>query len=995
MAPATTRFFPALALALLLALPAAGRAQTQDPRIEEGVRLYREQGAARALPVFEQLADEFARADRPRDQAAAVHYVGECLWRMGEFAAARARLDRALALHEATGDRAGEARSLNVLGLLAWDEGEYEQATGLFRRAGEIARDLGERQLEGAALNNLSLVYDEQGDYDVSIGQYQRVLDLYRDADFPRGVGDTLGNIGGVYLLLGRFREALGYYRQALEISERLESTVSMSQDHGNIGLCLLGLGEIDEALAHLDQAAALARQAGMRQDEAYWLRVKADGLVEKGHYDLGLQDYRTALAVYEKVGAQAELVEALLGFGQLHLLLGDPGSAERDFNRAIGIARTIGLERGVTTSLLWLGDIEYRRDRPDAALALYEQARERAEAARMQHWLALVLLRLARVNRSLGALAEASAQTVAALAAARDIGAPRLDAEALFSQGEIARLEGHHGLALERYASAEAAAAGIGDPELLWQIRFGRARAQEAAGDVRSALESLEASIRTIEGVRSRLQEPRFRSGYIEDKFEVYFEMVRLLLQQGRIAEAFTTAERVRARNFVDQLGGRASVPLSPGDRRTEAELRERLRRLDEALWETDDEGARAYPERALDRFSEELRLAENEYSEFLDDRARIRRVAYVPPTAAGIQQRLAADEALIEYVVGRDSLVVFVLTARDIGVKVLPVSGPDLAARIALLRDLAQSPGDERWRKPASRLSAQLIEPAATAGWLDGVTRLLIVPHGPLAYLPFALLPLSPGEDSELLIDRYIVASLPAAAAMLGSTHEDALPRSLLAVAPARGQLSHAMEEAQAIDAMFRPASTALIGSDATEGRFKVLAGDFRILHMATHGHFNEASPLLSGLELEPDPTEDGMLRVHEILDLRLQADLVTLSACDTALGSGYFTGTPRGEEFVAMNRAFLSAGSASVLATLWKVDDQASVSLMKQFYARLRLPGNEHDAANALAIAQRSHRRSRQLGHPYYWASYIVVGHINSTDVRVATKAPGESS
>ena len=995
MTPAPPRLLHTLALALLLVLPAAGRAQAQDPRIEAGARLYREQGAAQALPVFEQLATEFAGAGRTRDEAAAVHYVGECLWRMGDFDGARARLDRALALHEATGDRAGEARSLNVLGLLAWDEGEYEGAMSLFRRAGQIGRDLGEPKLEGAALNNLSLVYDERGDYDVSIGQYQRVLDLYRDADFPRGIGDTLGNIGGVYLLLGRFQEALGYYRQALEISERLESTISMSQDHGNIGLCLLGLGEIEEAVTHLDRAAELAAGAGMRQDEAYWLRVKADGLVEKGDYDLGLRNYRTALAVYEEIGARAELVEALQGYGQAHLLLGDPASAERDFSRAMEIARTIGLERGITQSLLWLGDIEYRRHRPDAALALYEQARQRAAAAKTRHVLVLSLLRLARVQRSLGELPGASARTDEALAEAREMGASRLEAEALYSRAEIARLAGQNEAAMEGYLTAEQAAKGTGDPELLWQIRFGLARAQEAAGDLHGALESLEAAIRTIEGVRGRLQEPRFRSGYIEDKFEVYFELVRLLLQQGRIAEAFTTAERVRARNFVDQLGGRASVPLSPADRRAEARLRERVRRLNEALWETDDDGARAYPERALDRFSEELRSAENAYSEFLDDRARIRGVAYAPPTATSVQERLAPDEALIEYVVGRDSLVVFVLTARDIGVKILPVSEPDLAARVALLRDLVQRPGDERWRKPAARLSAQLIEPVKSAGCLDGVGRLLIVPHGAFAYLPFALLPASPDEDAGLLIDSYVVASLPAAAALLGSTHEDALPRSLLAVAPARGQLSHAMEEARAIDAMFRPASTALLGSDATESRFKALAGDFRVLHMATHGHFNEANPLLSGLELEPDRTEDGMLRVHEILDLRLQADLVTLSACETALGSGYFTGTPRGEEFVAMNRAFLSAGSASVLATLWKVDDRASVSLMKQFYSRLRLPGNEHDAANALALAQRSHRKSRQLGHPYYWASYIVVGHINNTDVRVAAKAPGETS
>ena len=197
-----------------------------------------------------------------------------------------------------------------------------------------MAREVGDKRLEGASLNNLSLVYDELGDYDTSLAQYQQVLGIYRDADFPRGVGDTLGNIGGVYLLLGRYREALGYYQQALAISERLESKPSMSQDHGNIALCLLGLGEIDTALGHFDQAIGLAQQAGMRQDEAYWLLGKGNGLIQKGRYDLGLEHHRTALAIYEEVGAQAELLEALHDMGRLHLLLGDADSAERDSSR-------------------------------------------------------------------------------------------------------------------------------------------------------------------------------------------------------------------------------------------------------------------------------------------------------------------------------------------------------------------------------------------------------------------------------------------------------------------------------------------------------------------------------------------------------------------------------------------------------------------------------------------------------------------------------------
>ena len=994
MASTTARLVCALALGVLLAVPSWGRADALDPRLEAATRLYREEGAEKALPVFEKLASEFTQGSRSHDQAAALHYIGECHWRLGNFPEGHRYLDHALKLERASGDRLSEGKTLNVLGLLSWDEGNYDAAIADFRKAEALASAIGDKKLEGASLNNLSLVYDEQGDYDTSLKQYRQVLELYRGANFPRGVGDTLGNIGGVHLLLGHFREALGYYQQALKISEQLKSRTSMSQDHGNIGLCLLGLGEVDAAFVHLDQAIELATQSGMRQDQAYWLRVKGDGQVEKGRYDLGLKDYGAALAIYEDVGAQAELLEALHDSGQLHLLLGDSASAERDFKRALGMARSIGLDRGITLNLIALGDLEFRRKRPDTAVALYQQARQRAATTGAQHPLTLSLLRLARVHRSQQQVAAASTATDQALGIARKIGAPRLEAEALYSRAELARVQKRFDLALENYKAAESSQARIGDPDLLWQIQFGRARAQEASGNVSAALASLESAVSLIEGVRDRLHESRFRSGYVEDKFEVYLELMRLQLQQGKTSEAFSTAERLRARSFVEQLGGRATVPLSASDRRAEVELRERVRQLQQSLADTDDNGAPAYPERAMNRFSQELQRVEKEYQTFLDDHARVHSAAAMVPSPSSIQHRLAADQALLEYVVGPESLVVFVVTSRGIAVKSSPVRESDRAARISLLRDLIRRPDDDRWRKPAARLSAELIDPLERAGWLDGVRRLYIVPHGALTYVPFALLPRSAAGPGDLLIDRYTVAYLPAAAALLRDSPGPDAARSLLAVAPSRGGLRHAPEEARAIDALFRPNARALIGSEATESRFKELAGGYRMLHLATHGYFNEASPLLSGLELEADRNDDGMLRVHEILDLSLHADLVTLSACDTALGSGYFAALPIGDEFVGLNRAFLIAGSASVMATLWPVGDRASVSLMKQFYGRLSASGADHNAANALAFAQRALHRSPQLRHPYYWAAYVVIGQTNSA-VEVARASSGRTS
>ena len=968
-----------LAVGALLACQVPAAADELDPRLEAAVALYRQEGAEKALPEFERLAKAFNGREEHRDKAAALHYIGECHWRLGKFDDAREYLDRALELERATGDRLGEGKTLNVLGLLAWDLGDYDEAMTRFRSATTVAREVGDKRLEGASLNNLGLVYDELGDYDTSLAQYQQVLGIYRDADFPRGVGDTLGNIGGVYLLLGRYREALGYYQQALAISERLESKPSMSQDHGNIALCLLGLGEIDTALGHFDQAIGLAQQAGMRQDEAYWLLGKGNGLIQKGRYDLGLEHHRTALAIYEEVGAQAELLEALHDMGRLHLLLGDADSAARQFTRALELARTIGLSRGITLNLIALGDLQFRREELAAAGASYEQARSRSAESEEQKLLAESLLRLALVHREQEQLPEAEGRVNQALAIAREIEARPVEAECLYAQAELQRRRGQTADALASFNAAEAALGLNGDPDLQWQIYFGRALAQEARGDKAAAIASLVAAVKLIESVRNRLQEQRFRAGYVEDKYEVYIELVRLQLEQGRTADAFSTAERLRAKSFSEQTGGWSSITLSDTDRRTEAQLRERIRQLQRAIANEEDQGGSEKRQRALAKFSQELVLAEQEYQEFLDDRTdalRPEATLAALPGVSSIQARLEDDEALLEYVVARDSLMVFVVTRQRVSAKTIPLRRADLTARIALLRDLIRRPGDDRWLKPAASLSAVLLAPIESDGSLRGIRHLYVVPHGALNYLPFALLPKA-GARGSLLIDRFTVAHLPAAAVLLRDPRATSGPHSLLAMAPARSRLRYAPEEARSIDALFQPNSQLLVGDGATESRFKKLAGDFRVLHLATHGYFNKLNPLLSGLELEADDADDGLLQVHEVLGLRLDADLVTLSACETALGSGYFSDVPAGDEFVGMTRAFLSAGSASVMATLWEVDDRASVTLMKRFYERLNEPTHARDKASALTDAQRDLQASKELGHPYFWAPFILVG------------------
>jgi CHAT domain-containing protein/tetratricopeptide (TPR) repeat protein len=975
-----------LLLASLLGLAGCGSetsAPALDPALEAAIATYREDGAEHALPEFQRLAKDYAASGKRRDEAAAIHYIGESHWRLGDFDKSREFLDRALAMETELRYRHGMGKTLNSLGLLEWDSGNYDAAKARFRRAGMIARQVGDPKLEGASLNNLGLVHDELGDYRTSLAQYDQALEIYGEVDFPRGVGDTLGNIGGVHLLLGRYPEALDRYREALTISESLKSTPSMGQDHGNIALCLLGLGKVDESIEHFDKAIRLANEAGMRQDEAYWTRGKANALIQKGAYDQGLTLHKAALAIYEEVEAQAEAVEALHDMGLLYVLLGDLDSAEQNFERALAVAESIGLARGVTSNLIALGDLQFRQGHLATARESYDKASARATESGEKFLLTAATLRLSLVQREIKRFDEAAALAGRALESARAMPSPELQAEAHLAIAEIKRRRQQFAGSLESYAAAEDAIAAIGDPDLLWQVHFGRALAQKALGKRDAAEKSLIAAIEVIEGVRSRLKEQRFRAGYVQDKYDVYVELVRLQLELGRAADAFITAERLRARHYAEQLGGRSPAPLTADERQREDRLRGRIRQLQNALTEELAQDVPSSRQLAVTTMSQELVLAEQDYQSFLDDRlaaAPGNPLAGALPDVRAIQAKLRDDDALVEYVVGRDGVAAFVITPDRVSAKFLDVRRADLDARIELLRDLLSRPAGRRWLEPARNLSAALVEPLKAEGWLAGTRQLYLVPHGVLNYLPFSLLPDRHGGDEKLLIDSYSVAFLPTAAMLLREAGPAVMPKSLLAMAPSRSRLQHAPEEARTIDAMFRPHSRLLVGAQATESGFKSLAGDFAIVHLATHGRFNRLNPLMSGVELEADATEDGLLQVHEVLGLHLSADLVTLSACDTALGSGYFAEVPAGDELVGMTRAFLSAGSTSVMATLWEVDDLSSVRLMQRFYTHLNDAAAGADKALALARAQREFRASDQLAHPYYWAPFVMVGGVS---------------
>jgi CHAT domain-containing protein len=340
--------------------------------------------------------------------------------------------------------------------------------------------------------------------------------------------------------------------------------------------------------------------------------------------------------------------------------------------------------------------------------------------------------------------------------------------------------------------------------------------------------------------------------------------------------------------------------------------------------------------------------------------------------PERKEVSARLPTHTALVQFIVGQENLVIFVVTGEGIHAKTVSIRNADLNSKIETLRALLLRNKTGEWKLPAQSLYQTLIAPIENEQWLKGVRNLYIVPHAILHYVPFAVL----HSKNQFLIDNYILAYLPAAAALLQSATSTEMNKSVLAMAPSNLRLQYTGLESKIVAGFFPSRNKLLVGARATEGSFKNLANGFDVIHLATHGYFNKSNPLLSGLMFKPDDGNDGRLEVHEIMALHLKANLVTLSACDTAMGSGYFSEVPPGDDLVGLTRAFLSTGTPTVLASLWELNDRSAVQFMSGFYEQLR----RSDKAQALANAQRQMKLRTPYSHPYYWGAYVLVGRMN---------------
>lgn len=962
---------------LLASASAAQGAQPSAPDLlTKAKQTYTQDGPKAALPLFETALTVFKASKDRQGEAVTLGYIANCYRKLEDLDKALEFAQQTLHMKEDLGDRDEIGKTHNQLGLIYWERADYPSAIQHLQQAIEIGTSVGDQELEGSARNNLGLVFDERGDYTRSLEQYQRALELHRTTHFERGEGDTLGNIGGVYLLMGKFREALPYYQQALVISERLGLKPASSDDLGNIALCLAGTGDVDGALRSFDRALEVAHQGGLKKEEADWRKGKGTTLVGLGHFDAALREYAAAEDVYAQSGLKRELVEALIDTGHVYESLGDVVSAESRFKHALRSAQEIGNASGETAGLIALGDLERRGKKYDAAETYFQEALQRAHGAGDDGTAVAALIQRAMndIDRKHYESALENASEASQLAE-RNGHRPAM-ATAKYVLGELRRSQGQLSAALQEYSAAQALEEQLRDPELGWRILYGRGQVLATQDQADDAIGAYKDAIRLIEDTRAEIGEERYRAGYIGDRYQVYVALVELLLKLNKAEDAFLYAEKLRARAYFDHLGLNGPQLPEKGSQQRIRELGGQIRTLRRALQKEYAVPQNERRDQTVQLYSAELSQAEREYAALVDDSHSSAVGSQSDhtetlPTLSEVQRQLPRDAALMEYVIGRQTVsILFVTSTTVVGVPI-SINSESLSSRTELLRDLIASKSPE-WKEPARGLRRLLLDPLSTGGYLARIRELLIVPDGVLNYVPFAALPLA---KQRFLGDEFIIAYLPAAAALTKNSR--AHGRKLLAMAPSDAHLPNALAEVRQIGQIFSPDSRVVVGKEATKTLFKRVARDYDYLHLATHGSLNRNAPSLSALELEPDNDNDGRLEVYEIAEMKLHARLITLSACETGLGTGYFTETPGGDEFVGLTRAFLSAGGKNVLASLWAVNDQASRELMVRFYRHLLVSSG----AEALANAQRELRRSDvRYSHPYYWAAFVMSGSIN---------------
>jgi len=855
-----------------------------------------------------------------------------------------------------SGDRYYEALTALMRGAVLAESGDIRAALRYNEEATDLFQQAGDKHGEAMGRNNIGGMLDVLGEPQRALESYRFALAQYRATGEHANEANVLNNIGKIESSLGNWQSALGDYTFALALVRQEGNTRLEAAFQHNIGAVYRRLGDFEESLRILEQALPLWREAKDRRGEGDTLQVIALTYESMEQPAKSLEYLEQALAIEIALADRRKEAEIRRDLGLTYAGLGRLAEAEASIRLALDEEREVQDRRSMAGAMLYLGRVLMLEGQPAAALQQAEQALAEFRAIGDRNSEANALEATARAESDRGDLAAARDRMEEGLRLTEE-NRTHADSEQLRASFFATRQDSY-----SFYI------------DLLMRL-----------GNANQALEASERS--RARSMLDMLADADIRAGVDPQLIE-------------------------REREITNTLNAKGSrlLPLGPATAQAVA-LQQEIRDLESQYQDVEAAIRKNSPRYAALTQPSPLTAAQIQ-RDLLDENTLL------------LEYSLGEKHSYL-WAVGKHDIRAWELPARDkIEAQVERVTGL-LTARSTVkrletpperLKRVAQA--DAALATAAKELSRMVIGPAELV--LGGKT-LVVVPDGALQRLPFSMLPVGKGEP---LVIAHEVVMLPSASAMAVLRRELAgrKPASkMLAVfadpvfdrTDARAgkttvayatppvspestrilehlsepgdsgstglkipRLPYTAQEADQILGVFRGgANLRAVGFEAS--RVAATSGqlsDYRYLHFATHGYLDTERPSLSALVLsqvdDNNQPEDGFLRVNDIYNTRLAAELVVLSACQTGLGKEV-----RGEGLMGLTRAFLYAGAPRVIVSLWNVNDRATAELMTSMYRSMLREGMR--PAAALRAAQLEMRKQKRWESPYYWAAFVQHG------------------
>lgn len=938
--------------------------------VKSGVQAYEKENYNRALVLFENgllVVNQMPALSKYK--AKLLEYARESAFAAGDMKrAAEQAEDLSLYWSQHDPDSQSQAQALIKQGLVLSRLEKFDQAVACLQQAVEILSELDLPLERIQALSDLGTVLENATEYDKALQGYETAASISQEMGASELLARQQMSIGRIYdLRLSRYALAKEYYLQAEKIFQDLGLKAESLQAQLDIARCDRLLGRFDRTEGQLSSILEKAKAlSGTKRLQTKIILEQANSAWFQAHYQKAFNLLQNCLDQARENDWLLEQVIALNTSGLTWWTLGKNDRSLRDLNRALNLAKTLDIRRDeVATTYNNIGLVMRDQKKFDQALNILHKALAIDQEIGSKWAIAYDLRNIGLTHVHKGEPQQAMPLLEQALSLTIDIGNTINQAKVLVAMGNCHLQLGQTEPAKERFEQALRLSRKMALRETVWRSLYGLGLIYKQQGILEKARKQLTDALDVIEQMRADIQITQLRDSFVADKMEVYEALVSVLLNMGQEAEAFYTAERSRARNLIDLLGNR-KLRLGKGQ---DQELFDRINSLKASILEQEKLVAQAEDKEARTIYQKTLDNLEDRYKDLLlriqAEKPELASLVTVDPLSAKeVANLLDSEVTLLSYYLLPEEIVCWILSSTKIELVRVPVKRSHINDLILEFRRTLQNL--EPYEAKAKELSSLLVEPVAEH--FSQANQIGIVPHRMLHYLSFAPLDFK----SSFLVETHPLFYLPSASVLrytLKRRMDKKNPKVLAIGNPALDnpqlELPFAEHEVQSIGWNFSQL-TKLMREEATEGWLVDNVHRYQVVHIASHGKYEPLNPLFSSLKLANDPREDGDLKAAEVFGLKIQADMVVLSACQSGLGD-----IQAGDEVVGLNRAFMFAGTHTMVSSLWRVSDISTAILMKQFYREyLRT-----DKASSLRRAM-LHVKS-YYPHPGYWSAFILTG------------------